>query len=94
MLELINFDVLGIYLAMVALVNAVVEALVKPITDHFEVPGIILMYVSWAVSAVVIFMTGLNIFASVIPPPLAGQVLTALVVGRGANFLHDLMDKA
>ena len=85
-------EVIGVYLALVVLVERVVEAGFTPIIDALKFPKVILMYIAWALAAAVIFSTGLNLFEQVIVYPFVGELFTAIVVGGGSNLLHDLFD--
>jgi len=77
--------------------EAIVEGIFAPIFDRYEKlkpHKFWLMYVAWAVSFGLVFLSGVNLFTDFIPassPALAtvGRVLTAIIAGRGSNFLHD-----
>lgn len=76
--------------------NRLVEAFVAPIKQKWPALDLWwLVYVTWLVGGGLSYLAGINLFAEVVPalPLLAGQVLTALVVGGGSNLLHDLFDK-
>lgn len=89
-----DFDVvtLGIVIGMMVLANRLVAALITPIFDKYGWDKFWLMFVSWALSGVFVWLTGVNLFAAYIPNALVGKVLTAVVAGGGANLLHDLTD--
>ena len=89
-----EFDIatLGIVIGMMVLANRLVAALVTPIFDKYGWDKFWLMFVSWALSGVFVWLTGVNLFAAYIPNALVGKVLTAVVAGGGANLLHDLTD--
>ena len=90
-----EFDVtvLGIVVGMMVLANRLVAALITPIFDKYELDHFWLMFVAWIISGVLVWLTGVNLFAPYIPDALIGQVLTAIVAGGGGNLLHDLTDK-
>ena len=90
-----EFDIatLGIVIGMMVLANRLVAALITPIFDKYGWDKFWLMFVSWALSGVFVWLTGVNLFAAYIPNALVGKVLTAVVAGGGANLLHDLTDK-
>ena len=90
-----DFDVvtLGIVIGMMVLANRLVAALITPIFDKYGWDKFWLMFVSWALSGVLVWLTGVNLFAAYIPNVLVGKILTAVVAGGGANLLHDLTDK-
>ena len=85
-------DVLAIVIGFMVLANRLVEMLITPLFDHYTWDKFALMYIAWAFSGVLVGLTGLNLFAGLIPNPVIGQVLTAVVAGGGANLLHDLVD--
>lgn len=70
--------------------NRLVEGLIKPIFEKLGWDTFWLMYVAWAVGGLLVGLSGINLFQSTIPNPLAGQILSALVAGGGANLLNDL----
>jgi len=90
-----EFDVviLGIVIGMMVLANRLVAALITPIFDKYGWDKFWLMFVSWAVSGVFVWLTGVNLFAPYIPSEIVGKILTAIVAGGGSNLLHDLTDK-
>ena len=45
-----------------------------------------------AVGGLLVWLSGVNLFAAIIPQALVGKVLTAIVAGGGASMLHDLFD--
>jgi len=89
-----EFDIatLGIVIGMMVLANRLVAALVTPIFEKYGLDKFWLMFVSWALSGVFVWLTGVNLFAAYIPNVLVGKILTAVVAGGGANLLHDLTD--
>jgi hypothetical protein len=86
-------EVVAAIIGLVALVNRFVAGFVTPLYDKFSWDKFSIIYVAWMLSGVVVFLTGMNLFADMIPNPLIGQILTAAIGGGGANILHDLTDK-
>lgn len=79
------------FLALI--VNRLTEALVVPIFDRYNWDKFWVMYAAWGVSAVLVALTTINIFDFIAWRfEIIGYVLTAVVAGGGANFLHDLFD--
>lgn len=80
---------------LVVVVNRIVEAIAQPLrAKKPDLDLFWLMYVSWALSAVLIFTTGANVFPFFAPPyEVAGQVLSAIAIGGGSNILSDVLDK-
>jgi hypothetical protein len=89
-----DVEVLGVVIGMMVLANRLVAALITPVFEKYALDKFWLMFVSWAISGVFVWLTGVNLFASFIPNVLIGQILTAIVAGGGANMLHDLTDKS
>ncbi len=73
-------------------VNAIVEAWLAPFKQKYpNADTWWVIYVAWVLSGILSFALNLNLFADIFPQSaLIGTLLTALVVGRGANFLADL----
>lgn len=75
--------------------NRLVEAVVAPIKLKFPALDMWwLIYVTWLVGGGLCYLAGVNLFAAMLPNVMAGQVLTALVVGGGSNLLHDVFQKS
>jgi hypothetical protein len=86
-------EILAIVIGLMGLANAIVAALVTPLFDKFEWDKFPIMYIAWAVAGLFVALSGVNLFANVFPSPIVGQVITAIVAGRGANLIHDVSDK-
>ena len=84
---------IAVVFGMMVLANRLVAALVTPLWEKYGLDNKWLLYIAWAVSGVLVGMTGINLFAPYIPNVLAGQILTAVIAGGGANLLHDLTDQ-
>lgn len=85
--------VLSVVIGFMVLANRLVEMLITPLFDHFSWDKFALMYIAWAFAGVLVWLSGVNLFAEFIPNPLVGQILTSLVAGGGSNLLHDLVDQ-
>lgn len=71
--------------------EAIVEGLVAPVFDKYSLDKFWLMYAAWIVTGILVMLSGANVFDEYIPSyPLVGRVVTALIAGRGSNFIHDL----
>jgi len=90
-----EFDIvtLGVVIGMMVLANRLVAALVTPLFDKYSWDKFWLMYPAWILAGVLVWLTGVNLFAAYIPNELIGKILTAIVAGGGSNLLHDLTDK-
>lgn len=87
-----DIQVLGIVIGFMVLANRLVAALIRPLFDKYSLDTFWLMFVAWAVSGVLVWLSGANLFATYFATPLVGQILTAIVAGGGSNLLHDLTD--
>lgn len=85
--------VLETVIGLMVLANRLVEAFVTPIFERFNLDKFWILYIAWIISGAFVFPTGLNLFSEIIPNPLFGQILTAIVAGGGANILYDIADK-
>ena len=86
-----NLMIIG---GLIVVVNRFVAGFLTPLFDKFHADKFWLTYISWVLGGVVVFLTGINVFAEAMPNyPLVGMILTAVVTGGGANILHDLTDK-
>lgn len=85
-------EVIAVVIGLMVLANRLVEALITPIFDKYELDKFWLLYVAWIVSGLFVWLTGVNLFESYMPVPIIGQILTAVVAGGGANLLHNLSD--
>ncbi len=87
-----EFDVtiLGVVIGFMVLANRLVAALITPIFDKYALDKFWIMFVSWILAGVLVWLANINLFAAYFPSELVGKVLTAIVAGGGANLLHDL----
>ena len=86
-------EVLAIVIGFMVLANRLIAALVTPLFEKYNWDKYWLMYASWVLSGILVWLAGVNLFAAFIPGELIGNILTAVVAGGGANLLHDLTDK-
>lgn len=49
-------------------------------------------YVALATGFVLAWASGVNLFPDVIQDPVAGKVLSGILVGGGASLIHDIFD--
>ena len=81
----------ALFIAMLA--NRLLEAIVAPLKKREKLEDFDwwwLIYVSWVFAGLLSWVAGLNLFADHFDIPLFGEVLTAVVVGGGANLINDL----
>jgi hypothetical protein len=72
-------------------VNRIIEGIVSPIKKRFpDLDMWWLVYVSWVVGGVVGWASGINLLADYMPDVIIGRVMTAIVLGGGANLINDL----
>jgi hypothetical protein len=89
-MEFVEMLTIAVFLSVVA--NRLIEALVVPVFGKYNLDTFWLLYVSWLVSGVLVWLSGVNLFVGYLPNLAIGQVLTAVVCGGGANFINDLFD--
>lgn len=87
-------EVLQAALLLAVFGNRFTEYFVKPLFEKFEVDKSWLLYIGAVPGFVLSALGGLDLFAvvGIELPYMAGVVATALAVGGGANFLHDIFD--
>ena len=84
---------------LLSLVNySVTDYLLKPLKAAFpdKAPGFWwLLYVPFVTGFAITYVSGLNVFAEILPAmsPTLGLVLTAAVSGCGNNILYSLFGK-
>lgn len=91
-LDFVSALATAVFLSVVA--NRLVEGLIVPLFDHFGWDKFVVMYISWVVGGLIVWVSGVNLFVAYIPNPVVGQILTALVAGGGANLLADIFNAA
>ena len=85
---------IALFLSLAA--NRIIEALVRPIKERLaaqgnEISWWWLIYVSWVFGGALAWLAGLQLFAEYLPAyPIVDRVLTAIVVGGGANLIHGI----
>lgn len=81
--------VIALFLATVT--NRLVEAVVAPVKQKYPSLDLwYLIYVAWVVGGLLAWLSGVNLFAEYLPGELVGRILTAIVVGGGANLIADM----
>lgn len=85
---------LALLLGIATLSNALVEAIIRPLWDRFNLDTFWIMYVAWVIAGVLTFLGNINLFEDVFAAPMVGLILTAVIAGRASNILHDLTDQA
>lgn len=83
--------VVGLFLAVAN--QKVVDYLAAPIRQKFPAIDLWwLIYVALATGAAIGWFAQLNLFTQYLPDPLAGRVLSCIVVGGGSSLIHDIFD--
>lgn len=93
----VDLTQLGAALVMAAflatVINRLVEMLIKPVFERYGWDNFWLMYVSWFAGTALVLLTNIDIFYFVDwRYPVVGTILTGIVAGGGANFIHDMFD--
>lgn len=82
--------------SLAVLNTALWEALLKPIrTKKPELDLWWMVYVTWITGAALSYLAHLNLFAEAVSslPVLAGEIVTALVVGGGSQLIYAVLPK-
>jgi hypothetical protein len=78
---------------LATIVNRLIDALIVPIFEKYELDQFWLKYVSWIVGGGLVALTNINLFFWIDwRYPVIGYILTALVAGGGANFIADIFE--
>lgn len=88
--------------AQIAVVGILIESIIeslKPIWDSSKRENIAEYYVTLGLGIVIALLGGFDLFAAADVPlsffeilgPYPGMVFTGLVLGRGSNYIHDLL---
>lgn len=82
----------ALFLAVVG--NRVTEYFITPLFVKYEWDKTWLLYVGAVPGFVLAALAGVDLFAmlGIELPYMAGVLMSALAVGGGANFVHDLFD--
>ena len=86
-------ETLAVVLFLATVGNRLVEALVTPLYEKFGWDKFSIMYVAWVLTSVLAYLSGANLFVDYFSSAIVGKLLTGLVAGGGANFIHDIFDK-
>ena len=73
--------------------NRVVEYVFKPVFVKLNLDTFWLLYIALVTGGVLGWVSGINLFDAYLSSGyalLAGRILTAIVVGGGANLINDL----
>lgn len=84
---------LGAAIVAAFVIERLIDALVKPIWEHFALDKFWLLYVGAIGGGALAWATGLNALPVFGVSPVVGRVLTCLVVGLGSSFIYDLVDQ-
>jgi len=75
---------------------AIVNYLAEPVRKRYpELDLWWLLYVALGTGSVIGWFANVNLFAEIIPTmePLAGKILTCVLIGGGSKLLHDVFDR-
>jgi hypothetical protein len=92
-----NFlQALGIGSFLSLATERIVAAIMAPIKKKWpDVDYWWLIYPSWLLGSFLAYAAGINLLLTLVPnlDPFFGRILTAVIVGGGANLIHDIFDK-
>jgi hypothetical protein len=84
--------ILAVALFLSLVVNRIVAYFATPIFEARKWDKRWLMYVSALVGLLLSWAANLNLLPGLFPNPLVGMIVTAVIVGGGANLIHDIID--
>lgn len=75
------------------LVNRIVEGIAQPIRKQWPKLSLWwLIYVAWLVGGVLAFLANINLVPELFPDPLVGRVVSAVIIGGGANLIKSIFN--
>jgi len=86
-------ETLAVVAFLATIGNRLVEAVVTPLFDKYKWDKFLIMYVTWVITTGLVLLSGTNLFEGYLGSVLAGKILTGILAGGGANFLHDIFDQ-
>lgn len=85
--------IIALFLATVN--NRILEYLFEPIRRRYPTYDFWwLLYIALFTGGLLGWFSGINLFASYLPDPIIGRVLTAIVIGGGSNLIHRIFEKS
>jgi hypothetical protein len=92
--DFINAQAVAVVVFLALVNNRLIEYFLVPLFEHYRADKKWLLYVA----AVTGFALGMLATADPFAPgmfihPMVSKVVTALLIGGGANLIHDVMDK-
>lgn len=74
--------------------NRVIDGFLAPIKSKFpDLDMWWMIYTAWVVGGLVGWLSGVNLLVDYIPSELVGRIMTAIVIGGGANLINDLFSQ-
>lgn len=88
-----DMGAMGAAIVAAIVLMRVVEQVVKPFFERYELDKFWLPYIALVVGGVLAWFTGLNALPVFAVSPVVGRVLTCLIIGLGPSFIYDLLDE-
>lgn len=87
------FDLAAIPVALLLsiLVNRLVAYFFTPVFVRMKWDRELLMYVAAVLGFALAWFAQINLLPAIFPNPLVGQIVSAVIVGGGANLIHDII---
>lgn len=84
-------ETLAVALFLATANKAIIDYLAQPVRQRYPDADLWwLVYVALATGAAVSWLAGINLFGDYVASVVAGQVLTAVLVGGGSSLIHDV----
>lgn len=75
------------------LVNRIVEGIAQPIRKQWPKLSLWwLIYVAWVVGGLLAFAAGINLLPDLFPDETVGRVVSAVIIGGGANLIKSIFN--
>lgn len=73
------------------LVNRIIEGVARPVRKQWPSVNLWwLIYVAWLVGGLLAFLADINLVPELFPDPLVGRVVSAVIIGGGANLIKSI----
>ena len=82
---------LGAAIVAAFVVMQIINAVVRPLWDRFQLDTFWLLYVALGIGGALGWFTGINALPVFGVEPLVGRILTCLVIGLGPSFIYELV---
>ncbi len=93
-MDIVNLAVVPALILLAVANNRIIAYFVTPLFVRFEWDKTLILYISGVTGFVLGMLSQLQLFsADLFIHPLVDKIILALLIGGGANLIHDILDK-